>query len=704
MSVLNRKLFNRGGRVSSRGVGITSGLVDQPVQKFENGGDVKKSFEENLEMLRGLGLTPERQPFSRLQAASPALLTLGSGLLSGRSLQGGVGGALDILGQATGAAAPQFAQAIQAKRQFDATDPEAGLKQMALEMALKEKPSTKLKSFEPIYGTFGTGEDKQTGYGFVKVFDDGTVKYEYAGEDYTSFAGQAEPETPKDETFFKAEQVSIRKKPVLDRFGEVLEPAGEPFEAFLQSGNQGNIKFTGLDKQGEFDSNKYEIYDPQGNFDFLQNIKIKRKGSDIIEDATQVFNKDTGAMETRLTDGTVLNNQTFTITEVSDKKETYAQKPYKITIKGVEYDTTARQEGTETFVFDPVPNSPTQGQFVNLKEIDGVESFFESKTANFRSTTDEIKLLKEEERVKDEAKTSSEAYDKIISDSKVADEQLANYDTALQVLDTATTGSYAPQRNALLRFFETFNLDETMPGMYRGLETAFNAGKTASTEVLEALSMNAFIKNAQRYDDRLNQTEVNKLLAADFGITLTNDGARLLIEINKKQDEIFSDAGDMLRNMVMGTKGGVDGVIEQYGDVLGTDVVRELQKLSKDNKLSKANAVLIADNYISKSLREFGNSEDIKQKIGNVLSKDLVGGKSYFYGLGSREMGQTGITVNLGEAYDAKQIQFAGYSKDGVFKFDNKQTRTEGFNDNKPIYVLFFNDKSGRQQRAIMQF
>ena len=704
MSVLNRKLFNRGGRVSSRGVGITSGLVDQPVQKFDNGGDVKKSFEENLEMLRGLGLTPERQPFSRLQAASPALLTLGSGLLSGRSLQGGTSGFLDILGQATGAAAPQFAQAIQAKREFDATDPEAGLKQMALEMALKEKPSTKLKSFEPVYGTFGTDDNQQTGYGFVKVFDDGTVKYEYAGEDYTSFAGRAEPETPKDETFFKAEKVSIRKKPVLDRFGEVLESAGEPFEAFLQSGNQGGIKLTGLDKQGDFDLNKYEIYDPQGNFQFLQNVKIKRKGSEIIEDATQTFNKDTGAMETRLTDGTVLNNQTFTITEVSDKKETYAQKPYKITIKGTEYDTTARQEGTETFVFDPVPGSPTQGQFVNLKEIDGVESFFESKTANFRSTSEELELLKKEGELKDQQETASEAYNKIISDSKVADEQLANYDTALQVLDTATTGSYAPQRNALLRFFETFGLDETMPTMYKGLSEAFNAGKTASTEVLEALSMNAFIKNAQRYDDRLNQTEVNKLLAADFGITLTNDGAKLLIEINKKQDEIFSDAGDMLRNMVMGTKGGVDGVIEQYGDVLGTDVVRELQKLSVDNKLSKADAVLIVDNYISKSLREFGNSEDIKQKIGNVLSKDTIGGKSYFYGLGSREMGQGGVMVNLGEAYDAGQIQFAGYSKDGVFKFDDKQTRTEGFNDNKPIYVLFFNNKSGQRQRAILQF
>jgi hypothetical protein len=705
MAVLNRKLFNRGGPVSSRGVGITSGLV--PVQRFQEGGEataIGDAYRKNLAMLQSLGITPEREPFSRLAAASPALLTLGSGLLSGKSLQGGIGGALDILGQATGAAAPQFGEAIRAKQVYDATDPEAGLKEMALQMALKEKPSTKLKSFEPVYGTFGTGDNAQTGYGFAKVFDDGEIKYEYAGQDFSAFAGQAEPETPKDETFFKADKVSIRKKPVLDQSGEVLEPAGEPFDVFFQSGNKGGFKFTGLDKKGDFSSDKYEIHDPDGNFELKQNIKIKRKGSDIEEDASQVFNKNTGAIETRLTDGTVLDKQTFTITEVSDKKEVYSQKPYKITINGTEYDTTARQEGTETFVFDPVPNSPTQGQFININDIEGVESFFESKTANFRSTADEIKLLKEEERVKDEAKTSSEAYDKIISDSKSADEQLANYDTALLVLDTATTGSYAPQRNALLRFFQTFGLDQTMPGMYKGLETAFNAGKTASTEVLEALSMNAFIKNAQRYDDRLNQTEVNKLLAADFGITLTNDGAKLLIEINKAQDEIFSDAGDMLRNMVMGTKGGVDGVIEQYGNVLGEDVVKELKQLSKDNKLSKANAVLIADNYVSRELREFGNSEDIKNKINDVLKKDLVGGKSYFYGLGDRDMGETGITVNLGKAYDAKQIQFAGYSKDGVFEFDDQQEKKDGFDDNKPVYILFFNDKSGERQRAIMQF
>jgi hypothetical protein len=38
MAVLNRKLFNRGGPVSSRGVGITSGLV----KGYEHGGPVSE--------------------------------------------------------------------------------------------------------------------------------------------------------------------------------------------------------------------------------------------------------------------------------------------------------------------------------------------------------------------------------------------------------------------------------------------------------------------------------------------------------------------------------------------------------------------------------------------------------------------------------------------------------------------------------------
>jgi len=118
MSVLNRKLFNRGGRVSSRGVGITSGLVDQPVQRFDNGGEVTlpSLMSERLEQLQSLDLgRPETS--SRLSLASPALLDLGGRLLAGKSLQGGLSGALDIVGQATAGAAPSFANVIQARNQ-----------------------------------------------------------------------------------------------------------------------------------------------------------------------------------------------------------------------------------------------------------------------------------------------------------------------------------------------------------------------------------------------------------------------------------------------------------------------------------------------------------------------------------------------------------------------------------------------------------
>lgn len=221
MTVLRRKLFNRGGKVSSRGVGITSGLV--PVQKFEVGGLAEK-YATSLETLKGLNLVPQREDFNKLQAFSPALLKLGAGLMSNRSLQGGIGGALDIAGRSIAGATPEIQQAIAMKQEYDATDPEAQLKQMALEMALeKDDPRfeykeikgrlykldklgelppelmvdlpdepKKLKS-EPktVYGNFG---DKE-GYGQMFTFDDGTVEYRREGSVFTQdqFSPLAEP-------------------------------------------------------------------------------------------------------------------------------------------------------------------------------------------------------------------------------------------------------------------------------------------------------------------------------------------------------------------------------------------------------------------------------------------------------------------------------------------------------------------------------
>ncbi len=173
MSIYKRKLFNRGGRVSSRGVGITSGLVDKPVQKFSLGGDVAQKYEDNLAMLRGLDIVPKREPFDRFGANQEALLNFFGGLMSGKSYQSGLGGALDIAGQSLQSSAPLFAKASEAKRAYDAIDPEAGIKETALTLATQkeDQPETiKMKAGETLMQY-----DESTGQ-YEKVYQTEAIK------------------------------------------------------------------------------------------------------------------------------------------------------------------------------------------------------------------------------------------------------------------------------------------------------------------------------------------------------------------------------------------------------------------------------------------------------------------------------------------------------------------------------------------------
>ena len=743
MSVYNRKLFfNRGGQVSSRGTGITSGLdtpkrgyVDGPgsyagnisgtgamldldnvrtpeeINKIQTGNEntLAQKYKTSLETLRGLGIVPERKPFDRKAANVEPLLSMFGEWMSGTSLQEGLRGGLEIGGKGLTKAAPGFQKAINERRAYDAADPEAGLKNMALQMAMKETDPVDLKSFEPVYGTFqNQGGKPETGYGFVKAYDNGDIEYEYAGEQFTSFKGLAEPEADKPETFFKGDQIKIRKKAGVDPAGYVI-PVGEPFEAILQTGNKGSIKFSGIGKKsGDFNSDEYEIFNEDGNFDFEGNIKIKRTGSEIIEDATQVFNKDTGNIETRLTDGTVLKNKTFDIIEFdAGKKDVYAQKPYKVVINGKTYDTTARQEGSETFIIDPREGSETQGQSVNISTIEDIDALFESQKAEFRSVEEELEILRRGGNITEVSKAATSQYDKQIADGKIADKAIANYTTAEQILGTATSSSFAPQRFGFIKFLEAFNVDKNMPAMFKAAEAALNTGKTVSSEVANALAQNAFIANAQAYDDRLNTTEVKKLEGADFGIGMSTQGSKLLIKINKANDQIISNGADIARNLTVGTEGGAKAIIEKYGDVLGPDVVEKIKTLSakyEGQSVSMADAVLIADNYMSKAFQEFGNNEELSKEIDAALNISSVGDQAYFNELGDRDMGQTGVSVNLGKAYKDKDILFAGYPINGEFIYDAKQENTTGFDDSRPVYVIFFYLTNGERQRAVTQF
>ena len=696
MSVLNRKLFNRGGRVSSRGVGITSGLAS-PVRGYSFGGKIDQNlvasepsstagttstgfgdaFEKNLETLRGLNIVPERKPFSKLAAASPALLTLGANLLSGGSYRGGLPGALDILGQATAAAAPQFAQAIEAKRQFDATDPEAGLKQMALEMALKEKPTNKIKSSEQVYGTFGVGDDKQTGYGFADVYEDGKRVFTYGGKTYNSFVGETEPEADKPETFFKGETVKIRKKG---------DTSGETFDASFMTSNKGNIKFRAIGADRDFSANEFEIV---GDLDFKETVKVNT-GDGVIRDAEQVW--DGQKLITRI--GTqILEPGTFTTVDPGTPKE---DENYKVTIGGKEYTTLGTQVGKDLFIIDPRPDSETRGQQISIASIENVEGITKVKTKNFLSFEDTLALQNAEKEGEEKLKIASDAFEVLTNKADSNAAKIAMYERAGAVIDQATTGSFADQRSGIVRFLETFNVDELSPGPYNAIKDALNANSTVATEFLNAAAQKAFINNAQEYDDRLNQTEVGKLAAADFSVGLSAEGQKLLIDINKGQSEIFVEGGDLAR-LLAGGPSGIQRALEKY-PALTRDMITPF--LQEDGSMRLFDVTNIANEYVTNRLTNFGNSEEIKTRIESALNIKPVGDAAFFTNLENRKT-KSGHVFNPGDAFKANQIQFAGYPKDGQFEYDGRSET--GLNNSKPVYVYEY-EKGGKQFRVIMQF
>ncbi len=90
------------------------------------------------------------EPRSRLRDASPALMQFFGSLAAGKSLQGGFGGALEILGQSLQDSAPAFQQVIRDRQDRQAADRREKLQMdlQALDMA-REDYKDYLDKFKP---------------------------------------------------------------------------------------------------------------------------------------------------------------------------------------------------------------------------------------------------------------------------------------------------------------------------------------------------------------------------------------------------------------------------------------------------------------------------------------------------------------------------------------------------------------------------
>ena len=156
MSVLKRRMFNRGGMVTSRGTGITSGLAT-PKRGYVDGPGSYSGHDKDAETLPSTqrktladfrteskslldNIYEPSEPRSRLRDASPALMQFFGSLAAGKSLQGGFGGALEILGQSLQDSAPAFQQVIRDRQDRQSADRREKLQMdlQALDMARED--------------------------------------------------------------------------------------------------------------------------------------------------------------------------------------------------------------------------------------------------------------------------------------------------------------------------------------------------------------------------------------------------------------------------------------------------------------------------------------------------------------------------------------------------------------------------------------
>jgi hypothetical protein len=550
MSVLNRRLFNKGGRVmSSRGVGITSGLVNQPVQKFFNGGEaLKEKYNTTLDALRSLDIVPERKPFNKFQNIAPAALDLFGSFMSGTSMQDGLGGALDIAGQSVKSASPLFAEALKNKQEYDATDPEAAIKNLALGEALKDDPkSTKTDPTEVV----------------VEVENS-------SGE--------------------------VEKINALRTFN------GETNEFIYQTPN-----------------------------------------GDVLTDFNVIRESSTDASAKGLITGT-------------------------ITIGDSDIPTSFIQKGTDIYVVDPVPGSETFGQTVLLNDVEGLTAYNIDSTKPALSLDEAQALAAATDSIKTANEISKPIIDAAIADGLGAGAKENKYELQESILSQSGFGSGIEQRTSFLTLLQTFNVDQAFPDLYKLAEEGLQVNNVPATETNIALSKQGVLNIATQWNQQLNRAEFGLLIDAGPKVGLTKEGQGLLIAINKYDQQIKRESGELVTKLL------ADGMAPPK-------ILKELLEFQEKR-------------YGDLSDRETEIGADLMSKYDTVMNYDTIKGADFFERQEKIEL--NGEEVTLGELYNNDQIKFFGYAdqETGLLEAPNGEIIDAGLQKNKPVYLIKFGGKT----------
>jgi len=729
MAVLNRKLFNRGGPVSSRGVGITSGLV--PVQKFQEGGKV-----------------------SRLGALSPALLDFGGRLLASKSLQGGVTGGLDILGQSLSGSAPSFAAGLQTYRAGQQTEKDDdtywayNTETETYDRVTDEtfKPGIHTKDVPKQDDVSETSNEKR-----LWLETDPTPKDPPSVEDLTTmgtfqeFLKKIDKIKSDDPPSYTEETVNVftldkdKEFTVPNQITKFTEGNNVTFkdsnnesitgDQFIYAGGDAeenmwvydkNLGHSNYIKTSDYDSTMHRKEAPEilkgfeyTSIDDIDGKKYAIFTNPALEGDAAVKKVEIGNADPEtVKQGSVLDN-TFQgldgfeyekyvddddglvkarkipgqLDKDDDPSKQFADKTMVKGTVTITNDDGGDQIIPASFIqtdlgdiiIDPIKGSPTYGKRVLLSEWlktnDNPGFSIEPNIPKEMNAEELLDLKKGEFNLETEQTYIKNIFAGAESNGGIQsgnNKKIQDANQLLSMIDISTTGSYADQRNAMLRLLQTFDLDEAGIDLYNKFEAAIKGGSIPATEVVSALSQSGILNRAMAWSQQLNNTEVGLLTKSGNQLFLTKEGQILLATINKRDAEIKQKTYRIY----------LDGM---------------------KNKKDKFDLAVEMEEYRQKAYDEFGNSDEMKKAIATINGITGIQGLDFF--AAEPDITIEGKKIKLGDAYKDGSLVFGGYADTKTQQFlspDGKLIRPP--RPNLPLYFIKIKGKDNKFTYHVKQF
>jgi hypothetical protein len=654
MSVYNRKLFfNRGGQVKARGTGITSGLV-QPVQKFDNGGQVI-------------------DPMNQYRQAVFA------GLMSGRSRSPGpVGSFLDILGQSMTAANPLLPTKDTTADEDDyfwAYNTATKTYDRVTDETFKAGVHTKEEPKEP-----DTSKDKKD-FAEVDILlkdDEGAFTipskgFRFANETDESInhVGMAGNTLNAGDFIYASDLETEKNRWKLDNDFKVTMKDGSGEKTVTRTWDKISNQFKFLDQDNnEIDGALFDfVDDPDKGID----ARWKSKRVDLVnkEDPTKIVQAIRSYNELNknfvyedLEGGAIdmsLYNEKETPEEVKEQTSK-SQVEGTITFKGEKpKKADFIQQGNNIFYLSKGEAGTTIGQPILLSELkDQIEDYDLIPTV--QKTVPDINDIMAEMEAEKSLAAKYELAQKIlpvyVEKGIGANKKLADYKTYLDLAENATSGSFASERNSFMRLLDTIGYKDFDADGYSRIADALGAGGVASTEVVNAFFKNNVLLDALGWSQQLNRSELGLLFDVNPEISLTKAGQNLLAEANIANTEIQREIATYI-NQNLATK----DYLKLY-----TEVIEMEQKLYED----------------------FLNRPKIDQALERVKQYEQIGDTKFFKNQGSQEIDDFGTVVDLSAANRDNRIVFAGYPnpETGIFIAADGQEIDFSLTPNKPVYYI----------------